>query len=298
VRRVLFTRGETKAVFVNDVLTYGLQVAGAVGVVLYFSDAPPPESALAALGASSLVGALVGTFQIRHHFALRELDRAAFREALGEVWQFGKWLGGQNMLAWVGAQGQSWIVAVLLGAEQVGVLRVATHLVNLLNPIRQAVFSYLPSRGSYTYHRGGTPALSRWVRQKFWLLSLGLLPLCAVLVAFPTPLLSMVYGERYASAEAALILSLCAAGQLLTFIKFPYDVGILALGAPRLIFYLSVLPVVLLVTLGVALVHWMGLMGVPVFGILVNAALLAATIVVYLRLLHGGDAGRVSARAA
>jgi PST family polysaccharide transporter len=291
VRRVLFTRGESKSVFLNDVLTYGLQVAGAVAVVDYFGDASPPESALAALGLSSLVGALAGTFQIRHHFSLRELDRPALREALAEVWQFGKWLGGQNVLAWVGAQGQSWIVAVLLGAEQVGVLRVATHLVNLLNPIRQAVFSYLPSRGSYAYHHGGAPALSRWVRSKFWLLSLGLLPLCAVLVAFPEPLLALVYGERYATAEAALILSLCAAGQLLTFIKFPYDVGILALGAPRSIFYLSVVPVVLLVTLGVALVYWLGLMGVPVFGILVNAVLLAATIVVYLRLLHGGGSG-------
>src|SRR6185369_810208 len=130
VRRVLYTRGESRAAFVNDLLTYGLQLAGTVVLVLALGGDARPESAMAVLGGSSLLGALIGTWQIRDHFSLRALDRATLRSALTEVWHFGKWLGAQNALAWLSAQGHAWIVAVLLGAEQVGALRAVTHLGN------------------------------------------------------------------------------------------------------------------------------------------------------------------------
>ena len=111
---------------------------------------------------------------------------------------------------------------------------------------------------------------------------------------------ALAYGERYASPELALILALSAAGQFLTFIKFPFDIGILALGKPRAMFFLYAVPALLLFTAGVALVHWLGILGVPISGLLINATLLAATIVVYLRLARRAperyvDAGRAAA---
>lgn len=287
VRRVLYTRGESRAALANDLLTYGLQFCGAILLVRALGEDARPETALAVLGGSSLAGMAAGAWQLRGHVALRGLERAALRAALAEVWGFGKWLSAQNALAWLGAQGHAWIVAVMLGAEQVGLYRAATHLVNVLNPIRQAAYNYLPARGSLAYRDGGRAGLSLWMGKVFRVLALAPLPLCVALVAFPGPLLVLAYGDKYASAELALILALSAAGQFFTFVKYPFDVGILALGKPRSIFLLYLVPVLMLFTTGVALVHFLGILGVPLSGILINSVLLAATVAVYLRLARG-----------
>lgn len=288
VRRILYTRGQSRSAFANDMLSYGLQVAGAILMVRALGDNARAESALAILGGASLVGAAAGAWQLRTHVALRGLDRAALRASLLEVWGFGKWLSAQNALAWLGAQGHAWIIAVMLGAEQLGLYRAVTHLVNVLNPIRQAAFLYLPARGSLAYRQGGQAGLALWIRQSFHLLTLAPLPLCVALIAFPGPLLALAYGEKYADAQLALVLALAAAAQFLTFIKYPFDIGILVLGSPRSIFHLYLLPVLLLFTAGVALVHFLGILGAPLSAILINGALLAATIGVYLRLARGG----------
>lgn len=287
VRRVMYTRGESRAAFVNDLLTYGLQFAGVVVLVLALGEDSRPESALAVLGGSSLLGALVGTWQIRSHYALRGLDFKSFATAVAEAWHFGKWLGAQNVLAWLGMQGHAWIVAAMLGAEQVGLLRAVTHLANLLNPIRQAAFTYLPSRGSIAYHEGGVAGLQRWVQRMTLLLALALLPVCIVLIVFPGQILSFAYGERYASPALALLLAISAGGQFFTFVKYPFDIGILSLGAPRLIFYLYAFPVAFLFTGGVALIWWMGILGAPVAGTIINVVLLVTTVAAYQRLVRG-----------
>jgi O-antigen/teichoic acid export membrane protein len=172
----------------------------------------------------------------------------------------------------------------------VGIYRAVTHLVNLLNPIRQAAYNYLPARGSLAYRDGGRAGLTRWIRQVFRVLVIAPLPVCVALIAFPGPLLSLAYGDKYASPELALILALAAAGQFLTFIKYPFDIGILALGRPKAFFYLYAVPVVLLLSVGVALVLWLGILGVPLSGMLINSVLLVATIAVYLRLARAPHA--------
>ena len=284
VRRVLYTRGASRAAFANDLLTYGLQTGGAFWLVVALDKGTRAEDALLVLGGSSLVGMLLGAWQLRGHVSFRGLDRAGLRASLAEVWQSGKWLGAQNMLAWVGAQGHAWVVALMLGAEQVGLYRATTHLVNLLNPIRQAAYNYLPARGSLAFRDGGTAGLSLWAGRTFRLLALAPLPICVALIAFPSQLLAFAYGESFATPELALILALSAAGQIFNFVKYPYDIGILVLGAPRTIFYLYLVPVLLLFTVGVAAVYLLGILGVPLSGLLMNAALLVGTIAAYLRL--------------
>jgi len=287
VRRVLYTRGESREALVNDAFSYGLQVVGAVLLVRALGENAHAEPALAVLGGSSLVGVAVGAWQLRGHLAVRGLDRKSLRASLREIWDFGKWLSAQNAVAWLGAQGHAWIIAIMLGAEQLGIYRAVTHLANVLNPIRQAAFVYLPARGSLAYRDGGRAGLARWVRNAFCLLALAPLPLCVALIAFSGPLLSLAYGEKYADASSSLLLVLAVVAQFLTFVKYPYDIGILALGSPRSIFRLYLVPLVLLFTVGVALVHFLGILGVPVSGILINGVLMGATMVAYQRLERG-----------
>ena len=65
-----------------------------------------------------------------------------FARTWSEVWGFGKWLTAQNVLAWFGAQGHSWVLAIILGAEQVGIYRATTHLVSI-SPVTSATIREL-----------------------------------------------------------------------------------------------------------------------------------------------------------
>jgi O-antigen/teichoic acid export membrane protein len=283
VRRVLYTRGESRAAAQNDFFTYGLQLAGAFLLVRWWADLASAETALAVLGGSSFAGALLGLWQLRGHVRFGRASLVSLARTWHEVWHFGKWLIGQNTLVWFGVQGHTWIVGLLLGAEQVGFYRAAIHLANVMNIVRQASISYLPARGSLAYHTGGASGLARWVKTTWWTLLAALLPFCIVLVGFPEWALSLAYGERYARADLALILALSTIAQCVLFSKFPFDIGMLALRDPKSIFYVQLIPVVLVLTSGVALIHFLGILGVPISGIVVSSALFVATWLAYRR---------------
>ena len=287
VRRVLYTRGDSRAAALNDGVTYGLQLFGAVVLVHAAAGWATPASALWVLGLSSAIGLLVGVWQLRQQVSF---DGGTFKRAWAEAWHFGKWLTAQNLLAWFGSQGHSWVVVALLGVEKVGLYRAATHLANVMNPLMQICFSYLPSRGSLAHQAGGADGLSKWVKRMQGTLLVAIAPFLVVLVLFPGPILDLAYDGKYAGTDLPLILAMMALAQTIMFLKFPFDIGLLALRSTKSIFFAYLVPVAMLLTSGVTLIHFFGILGVPMSGILINAALLATTWLAYRKRLKA-DAG-------
>lgn len=291
VRRVLYTRAASRAVALNDLLSYGLQLAGAFALVAGWTERATPVYGMLVLGVSSAAGVGVGLWQLRDHVQFRGIRWRSLSSAWCEAWAFGKWLTAQNAVSWIGSQGHVWLLGVILGPGPVGAYRAATHFAHLLNPLRQAAFSYLPSRGSLAYHNGGVSRLAGWVRRAAVALLVIVLPPCLLLIYFAGDVLRLAYGARYSGPHMALILSLASVAQCITFCKFPFDIGLLALRATKRIFYVNLVPVPMLLILGTALVYLLGTVGAPLSGLLINTALLFATWAVYRRLL-GGSAGR------
>lgn len=286
VRRVLYTRSESRAAAQNDFVTYGLQLTGAIALSWWWAERAAPETALAVLGGSSVAGVALGWWQLRGHVSFDGGISRTLARTWHEVWHFGKWLTGQNTLVWLGGQGDTWLVGLMLGPEQVGLYRAATHLANVMNIVRQAAISYLPSRGSLAYHDGGTEGLAQWVRTSWWGLAAALAPFCIVLVGFPGWVLGIAYGDRYATPELALILALSTAAQCILFVKYPFDIGLLALRQTKAIFYIHLIPVVFLFTSGIALIYFLGILGPPLSSILIGAVLLLVTWRIYTRLVR------------
>jgi len=277
VRRVLYTRGRSRSAAANDGITNGLQLFGALILVQLPAAWISPASALSVLGLSASAGVLFGAWQLRDQVSFERTGLGSYRRAWSEAWHFGKWLTAQNGLAWFGAQGHSWVVGLMLGVEQVGIYRAATHLVNLMNPLLQACFSYLPSRGSLAFHAGGAGALSQWVKRTQRLLLFALVPFCIVLVGFPGEVLDLAYGGRFAGTNLPWILALATIAQCIGFSKYPFDIGLLSLRSPKSIFYAYLIPVILLLTVGTSLIWTLGILGVPLSVIVINTALFIAT---------------------
>jgi O-antigen/teichoic acid export membrane protein len=284
VRRVLYTRRDARGAACNDAITYGTQLAGAIVLVWGWPQFARPEAALAVLGASSALGAFMGLWQLRRHVEFGRGSLTRFAQTSRDVWRFSKWLVGQNALVWLGVQGHTWVVGLVLGSEQVGYYRAITHLTSVMNIVRQAAVSHLPTHGSLAHHSGGVYGLSLWVTRTWWMLLAALLPFCVVLAGFPGWALSLAYGERYAGTQLALILALSTIAQCALFSKFPFDIGLLALRESKSLFYVQFIPVVLLWTSGLGLVWWLGILGVALSSLVINAVLLCATWRSYARI--------------
>jgi O-antigen/teichoic acid export membrane protein len=157
-----------------------------------------------------------------------------------------------------------------------------------MNPLMQACFAYLPSKGSLAYLGAGSAGLERWVRKTLWVLALAMLPFLVLLVGFPGAVLEVAYGDKYGGGELAFILGLATLAQCIGFSKYPFDLGLLALRSTRSIFFVYLIPVFLLVTAGAMLIHLLGILGVPISAMVINTALLIATWLAYARRVRRG----------
>ncbi|MBI3897910.1 MAG: oligosaccharide flippase family protein [Gammaproteobacteria bacterium] len=289
VRRVLYTRSAARAAAMNDVICYGLQLIGVLLLVRYLSTSSLTAVAvLLVFGGSSLIAVLFGVYQLRDHveFAWRVRFQRRLRASTARVWRFGGWLLAQNVTTWFGANGHAWVVGALLGTEVVGLYRAAIHLVNLINPLRQAAFVYLPARASLMFAANGYTGLACWVRHVGTRLLLLLAPLVLLLVVFPEQLLRLMYGGKFSGMGLGLILALAAAAQAISFARYPLEVAVLAAGEPRRLFHINLLSIALLLTCGIGLIVSFGIVGIALSMLLISIVLYIATAVIYRRVLH------------
>lgn len=286
IRRALYVRSKVTSALINDLVCYGLQLLAVVVLVSALGGGGPvTEQALAVLGLSSLVAAIVGTRQLRRAFGTSGwiVGAAERRQTWDEVWGLGKWLLGRNVVTWMGTNGHAWLVAALLGPGSLGVYRATIHLVNVINPLRQAAINYLPPRANRVYHSTGIRSLSRWVVRISAGIGLVLLPAVALFVIWPDWVISLAYGDKLSGEGLGSVLALAAAAQMLTFFKFPMDVAVVAMGGARQMFLISAIPVLLLLTAGVALIMKFGIVGVAMSSLVIAVTLLIATYALYKR---------------
>jgi O-antigen/teichoic acid export membrane protein len=276
VRRVLYTRSETRAACANDAVSYGLQVAGIV-LLIATTHRPSFSAALVILGGSSLAAVLVGAWQLRNHVSFSGLRIEAGRRVWEEAAEFGKWLLARNLASWCGQYGHGWLLLAMLGPAALGTYKAAEHLLNLVNPLRMAAYSFLPPRGSRVFAEGGIDALRSWVQGVYRSVGIAFAACVLVLMLFAKPLLDLAYSDRLGSQPLEWIIVLAGLVALLTFARLPMEMAIAATKQSRPLFRVHVWSVPLLVLTGPPLIHLLGIFGVPISGIIISGVLLALT---------------------
>jgi O-antigen/teichoic acid export membrane protein len=286
VRRVLYTRAAARDAAVNDLLCFGGQLAGVVFLVnSSIAGARSARAALVVIGIASLLASIVGLVRLARRGELHWKwgGLAGVTGAWREAWGFGRWLLAQNLVTWFGVNGNIWVVGALLGPHAVGIYRAVIHPVNMINPLRQAAYAFLPSRAALALQSGGEEGLRRWVRLLFPVLLLPLVPLAVVLIGTPHWVLSLFFGDKYSGPGLPALLAIAALAQFIAFARFPMDVALLATRATKVLFLISLLPVVLLLLVGVPLVSNLGVTGVALSSLVITTALFLVTAFVYRR---------------
>jgi O-antigen/teichoic acid export membrane protein len=289
VRRVLYTKSDSFGAFVNDVVSYGLQVAGIV-LLIFFAGIPRKELGILILGISSCVAGLLGLWQLRSHVSFSKLSGGGIRSIWTEVFEFGQWLIARKLVDWVGKHGHTWLILVLLGPVMVGVYKAVSHFINVLNIGQKAAQTYLPSRGSRIYAEQGVEGLNAWLPTTQRKVLIPFTVACILLVMFSRPILAVAYGDKFNDLGFAWglewIIIIGVAARWVTVANNPVTIALMALRDTRALFWTSILAAVTLATCGVALIYQFGIFGVAFAKLLIAILLYSTTRYLYRRRLQ------------
>jgi O-antigen/teichoic acid export membrane protein len=193
-RRILYTEGRLNAAFLNDVVAYGGQLIGIV--VLWRADQLDGPNVLFVIAATSSIGAVIGFAQIRGSFT-RTFDRSD----LAPHWHFGKWLAAGAVGYWISSNVYLYFAAVLLGASASGELKAAQLVLGPLNVVLIFLGTVLPIRLSQTLAFAGEAAFRARLRRMLIFTAPVVALYCLLASIFATPLLELLYGDRYDDAQ-------------------------------------------------------------------------------------------------
>jgi PST family polysaccharide transporter len=251
-RRVLYTEGRAGDAFVNDLISYGGQVAALFALALL--GHLTATSALVAIGVTSAIGAVVGVVQIR-----RSLTRSLDPEAVRDNFALGKWLAAAEAAHWTSTQIYFFIAAVLLGPVAAATIRATQVLFGPLRIVLMYLYSILPAALARTREREGRDAMLGKVRRVYWGLVPVLLAYCIPLAVLAAPILHFLYRGRYADAAPVVVLT---AVQYFFVCLIPVVSSLLQVeGLARHLFFVQVYVSVISIAFGWLLVLAMGVEG-------------------------------------
>ncbi len=198
LRRYYFIRGKGKAVFINDVVSYGGQIT--LLVLLYWFGRLNITDTFWAIAVSSAIAFLIG--------AMQENLRPAWTYAsqvFQRSWESGRDLLLAGQINWAGSQGILLFGASILGAKAAGGIRAAQNIVGPFNILFQAMENIIPIQAAQHYATKQLAGLTDYLKKVSLLGSLLLALPCVVLVVFSRELMQLTYGKEYASFSNLII---------------------------------------------------------------------------------------------
>lgn len=255
VRRLLLAELSVVQVTVFDAVAVMLQ--SGVLAMLVVTGAVSGITGLIAVGAGGLVAAL----WVWRRAVQGRLRLGSVRADFAHNWPLVKWMtcGAaavqlSNQIGWSA-------LTVLRGLAAVGELTQGYNVVRLINPILLGVSNYYAPASANVLATKGLGGLWRQAVQGTLALLVFMAIASLVLIPFGPQIAQLVFGEDGPVVGRWLIASLML-GVFSEVIHIPVEFATLALSRGRLLFATTVVRLVLSATLGVALIVWLGAIGV------------------------------------
>lgn len=271
LRRVMYTRSQVLPAFLNDLLSYGGQIA--LVVALWARGALTPVTALLALAATSAFGVLLGLWQVRRHLD-RTISRSRIMPTAHANWHFGKWLLGEHVAYWTSSQIYPVFAAGFVSVAATGALRAIDTVMGPTNVLRIALDPLFAPRAARTYATAGKTALLVFIRrlQVINLVAIG--TYCIIVAILAEPIMRYVFGEAYSGYSWVLVLlSLIT---LVNALRTPIRIGFKTLGQTNAIFRTNLAASAADLSAGLMLVSFFGFEGVAI-GLVLNMIVLQGT---------------------
>ena len=233
-------------------------------------------TAFAALGLGGLGSAVPGFIVLRPTWRGRH-RQPGLAEVARDHWDYARWSVSERLLSWVPANAYYLLSPVVLSLAASGALR-AVHILFLpffmtfaaLTPMVLPWFTRTFARGARRFDRE--------VRTVTLALMIAALAYGLPLVLFGEIVISILFQGQFDTFVSRLLMAAAALQMVVYAATLAYDLGLRAMGSVKFAFLSRILPAAMTLTLGVALLFELGIVG-----IFVGNALAAATMLLVLR---------------
>ncbi|HWK99486.1 MAG TPA: oligosaccharide flippase family protein [Parapedobacter sp.] len=132
--------------------------------------------------------------------------RSATRNAINELFNFGKYSVGTNMTATLMSVFGTVVIKFLLGAPALAVYNAGSKLVQIVElPLRSLVYAALPAM-SERYNTGDKRGVVSMMERYIGVFTLALIPVCLLTIVFSDWAILLLAGEKYVDTAAPNIL--------------------------------------------------------------------------------------------
>ena len=132
--------------------------------------------------------------------------KSATRNAIKELFNFGKYSVGTNMTATLMSVFGTVVIKFLLGAPALAIYNAGSKLVQIVElPLRSLVYAALPSM-SERYNTGDRRGVVSMMERYIGVFTLALVPVCLATIVFADWAILILAGEKYVNTEAPNIL--------------------------------------------------------------------------------------------
>jgi len=252
-RRVLFLKAESQKVMLMDLLGYGMQILGLIGVEFagHLSLYTAVLSILIAQGLSVALYFLVCQPSVR---------TSDFLETMSSLWKYSRYLVATSVLQWSSGNYFIIVAGTVLGTTAVGAIRIVQNLMGLLHIIFLALENIIPVRAAAILNASGGSALFDYLRKTFIVLILPVISVLGILIFFQEEVIFLFYGEL--TQDVSHVLMAFAVIYLMVFVGTMFRFAIRTLEMNHLIFKSYVLTTVFSLVFAHLFISKFGEMGV------------------------------------
>lgn len=190
LRRFYYLHDKGKAVFINDLISYGGQII--VLLLLFQYGLISISSVFHAIAITSLIAFSLGLITEQLLPSLEQI-RKAFRRS----WALGRSLLAASQFQWLGSQGVLLIGALVVGVRAASGVRAVITVLGPVNVLLQMIDNVVPVRAAHAYMHGGRLGLVRYLgKTSLFLLLVMSLPV-SVIVIFAKPIMVLAFGSAF-----------------------------------------------------------------------------------------------------
>jgi exopolysaccharide production protein ExoQ len=277
-RRVLYTEGRLRDAFTNDLVSYGGQAAAIVALG-HFGQITGAR-ALCIIALTSAIGAAWGCWQIKGSLMRHGVWSAVRENGFIENWRFGKWLFGAALATWVAGQLYPVLIGGLISIAEAGAFSAVFTLMGPARILLIAMDTALVPAAARAFAEKGQPGLQSFVARVFLMTAPIIAAYCIGVSLVATRILGAAYGDHY--RPYGWLLALFALSYALDYLRHPISIALEARRASAPIFRAYLVSGVIVLTVGVAAVRVLGLLGAAL-GTIANSLILGVMLWYYYR---------------
>lgn len=275
-RRVLFSNLLFRKALINDSLCYGVRVIGLI-ILLALGELNLLNTFLV-MAFSGLLGMIIGYLDTKIYIQFQNID---IKSSLKINWNFGKWLLGNNIFAWVNTQIYIFVASSFLGPSAPARLSATQNLLNPTNILMQGLQNYYLPLGVEGYKEKGIGFLKQFIHKYLFIISSILIFYSLLIDLNASKLLYLLYGNKYSGSE--YLLFLWSIAYIVTGFSRPYMLGLNILKKPRTGFFTYMIISILSIMLVVPIIKLLGAEGMIYWSIFTGIIIFLINFIIYKR---------------